>query len=210
MHLGGMPHEDMLAHVQKKDGSQLLLNTLDGIIARKKADPDWFGEDSCAGGRPRQLADKQVKSLVDFVFAERGGTKVTIGYCKKRLRFLRPLNEQTVANALHDAGLKWLTRRQKSWVPPASKEARLLYADWLLGRHAATLQRFAYIDGTTFYLARGLVEHGDKKRKALGRSAGASRGVIMVHRKPRIATFANVSQVFLIKFLLGLALFLEL
>ena len=52
---------------------------------------------------------------------------------------------------------------------PAHKALRLTYCNWVLSRHQTTLERFAYTDGTTFYLARGPLEHEDKRRAALGK-----------------------------------------
>jgi hypothetical protein len=65
--------------------------------------------------------------------------------------------------------LKWLTRRMKSFVPAPHKESRLLFSDFVTHKHQATLDRWAYTDGTSFYLARGPMENLQKKRLALGR-----------------------------------------
>ena len=106
---------------------------------------------------------------MDLVFAERGKAKVTVKFCRKRLRFLRQLSKQTVQRALCDAGLRWLRRRSKTLVPRLGKVARMEYADWLLARRQNFLDRFAYTDGTTFYLARGAEQAANKKRAALGK-----------------------------------------
>ena len=45
MKLGGMPREEMLEHVWKKDGTELTLHTLDDVIKKKTDYPDWMGED---------------------------------------------------------------------------------------------------------------------------------------------------------------------
>ena len=169
MHLAGMRREDMLSLVQKSDGAEPALQTIDTIIAKKKSDPEWNGENEAKSGRPPALTAEKQKLLVNFVFKHRGKAKVTIPFCKKCLVFLRKVCDTTVERALHSAGLTWMTRRAKSWVPGPSKEARLIYADWLLARHQHTLDRFAYTDGTTFYLARGPGEHDEKQRAALGR-----------------------------------------
>ena len=160
----------MQEHVFKKDGSPVLLNAIDRVIAKAKANPDWRGvQRDRGGGRPRQLSDAQLKQLVDLVFKERGKARVTISYCKKELKFLRPLHNTTVARNLQHAGLKWLTRRAKAWVPTLHKQARLEFAATVLRKHAATLARYAYTDGVCFYLARGPADAGDKQRRALGR-----------------------------------------
>ena len=169
MHVGGASRSEICLEVQKKDGTHPSVEAVDKVIAKLKSQPDWRGGDSQAGGRPQILTSQQKKRLVDLVFAERGKTKVTISYCKKKLRFLRTVDDTTVGRALHEAGLKWMVRRQKRWVPPDSKSARIDYSRWILSRRQSTLERFAYTDGTTFYLARGPAELQDKKRLALGR-----------------------------------------
>lgn len=120
--------------------------------------------------RRRKALQADGQRLVTLVFRERGCTKVTIAYCKKRLPFLRAIHDGTVAAALHFAVVKWLTRRLKRWIPNNSKETRVSYCQSLLRRHRSSLNRFAYTDGTTFYLVRGPTEHDEKKRQALGRS----------------------------------------
>jgi hypothetical protein len=169
MHLGQMKRQDMLAHVTKKDGAPLLLHTLDDVIAKTSADPQWRGEDSSAGGRPHELDKKERKQVVDLVFRERGRAKVTIAYCKKKLKFLRRVGDQCVSETLQDAGLKWMSRRLKWYVPAHHKDARVLYAGTVLRKHQATLDRYVYSDGTTFYLARTCDEKGQKARGALGK-----------------------------------------
>ena len=154
--------------VKKKDGSMVTLRSIDRTLAKKRKKPRWRGTDSSAGGRPPSLTKEQRKRLVKLVFAERGKAVVTAPYCRKRLPFLRKVCEQTVRNALSAAGLAWLRRRRKAAVPAKHKPARILYSKWLLAQRPSELKRFAYTDGTSFYLARGTQEHADKKRAALG------------------------------------------
>jgi hypothetical protein len=52
-----------------------------------------------------------------YAWKERGGHVVTIAFCKKRLPKLRDVVDNTVRNALHDAGLAWLRRRLKRFAP---------------------------------------------------------------------------------------------
>ena len=75
MHLAGMPREDIVKLATKKDGSPPDVNGVDKVIATKKANPDWRGEESSAGGRPSALSDKQKKELVRLVFPMRGKVK---------------------------------------------------------------------------------------------------------------------------------------
>ena len=62
-----------------------------------------------------------------------------------------------------------LTRRLKTWVPTAHKAARVDYANEILRKHQSTLDRYAYTDGTCFYLARGPAENEQKHRALLGK-----------------------------------------
>ena len=39
--------------VRKKDGRKANLRAIDAVLARARSDPDWEGEDSCAGGGGR-------------------------------------------------------------------------------------------------------------------------------------------------------------
>ena len=168
MHVAKAPREDICKEVVKKDGRPPSIQAVDQVIAHMKVFPDWRGEDSKAGGRPGKLTAGQKKEVVGLVFRERGQAKVTVSFCRKRLPFLRRVSRQTVVRALQESGFAWLRRRVKTLVPQAIKAARLEYAEWILGRRQTTLDRFAYTDGTTFFLARGFAEHEQKQRAALG------------------------------------------
>ena len=153
--LVGTPREQMRKLVVKPDGTAPSPSAIDDVIAKKKEHPEWHGEEEHSG-RPKSLSAAQQKQLVDLVFAERGRSKVTVKFCKMRLRFLRKNGRHVVERALQEAGLRWLRRRPKTLVPKLGKEMRMEYACWLRSRRPATLARFAYTDGTTFYLARRL------------------------------------------------------
>ena len=165
--LVGTPREEICKLVAKKDGAAPTKRAVDDVIAKKKEKPEWRGEE-IHGGRPKILSEDQQQQLVDLVFAERGRAKVTVRFCKRRLKFLRRVSRQTVERALQHAGLRWLRRRPKTLVPAESKASRMEYAAWLQTRRQTTLDRFAYTDGTTFYLARSDAECADKRRLALG------------------------------------------
>jgi hypothetical protein len=169
MHLAKMPRQEIKKLVLKKDGSTPELNAIDKIIAHKVAEPDWNGADSIAGGRPSALTDAQKKTLVKLVFKMRGRAVVTAPWCRKKLPFLRKVSARCVRRALGDAGLAWLSRRRKSWLSIPHKLARLAYCAWIKSRHQQTLDRFAYTDGTTWFLARGPADVDDKNRVALGK-----------------------------------------
>ena len=168
MSLMGASRDQICEAVLKRDGTAPTVRAVDDVIARKRAEPEWRGEE-VHSGRPKVLTAAQQQRLVDLVFAERGKAKVTVNFCRRRLRFLRKVSRQTVERALCNAGLRWLRRRSKTLVPHLGKLARIKYADWLLSRRQDFLNRFAYTDGTTFYLARGPADEANKKRAALGK-----------------------------------------
>ena len=169
LHCAGVPVLQIAGQVIKKDGTCVGSRAVDKVIARKKQFPAWRGTDSSAGGRPSAITAAQKRELVQLVFRQRGREVVTVKYCKIRLPYLRPLAKSTVCRYLHEAGLAYLTRRLKTAVPPNHQAARVEYCQWLLAKQKRTLARFAYTDGTTFYLARGPVEFDGKKRAALGK-----------------------------------------
>jgi len=165
----GYEREEIRQQVCKTDGKPGSLKAIDGVLEKKRKCPDWRGENSSAGGRPRELTTSEVKQLTDLVFEERAKAVVTVKYCRKRLLFLRRVSRKTVERALHQAGLAWLRRREKRAVPKEWREKRMGFAKWVLTLQKKMLKRWAYTDGTTFYLARGPAEHCDKQRACLGK-----------------------------------------
>ena len=69
---------------------------------------------------------------------------------------------------LGDADLEWLRRREKSIVTKTYIPERLAYCDLVLSKQQRTLDRWAYTDGTVFYLDRTLEENEHSQRAALG------------------------------------------
>jgi hypothetical protein len=169
LHLADVPRLRIQQLTCKTDGSAPSLRAIDAVIARKKAEDDWKGEKEDVGGRPAALSAPQKKQVVKLVFKERGSRRLTVPFCMKRLRFLRKFCQSTVFRALADAGLSFLTRRQKAFVPRLHKVLRLAYCESIMRKHQKTLQRYAYTDGTTFYLARSVAERVGKDRLALGK-----------------------------------------
>ena len=60
--------------------------------------------------------------------------------------------------ALHDCGLSWLTRRGKRRIAKPDKKARVAFAKWVAQQPQRDLNKWAYTDGTTFYLAKSKSE----------------------------------------------------
>ena len=169
MHCAGASSEEIMETVTKKDGSAPCRRAVNKVIDSKALDPAWRGEDSQAGGRRQELTRREQQALSRLVFRARAKAVVTIKYCQKCMPQLRRVSRWTISRALHRAGLAWLRRRVKHIVPKKHKPARLAYCDWVLARLAGTLARFAYTDGTTFYLARDEAEQEHQGRAALGK-----------------------------------------
>ena len=119
-------------------------------------------------GRPAVLTKSQKRVIVNTVFKHRGSAIVTVVFFKKSSMFCRKLGDQTIRDALHDAGLQWLRRRRKIVLKPEYRIERIHVAPWVEAKRAHATHHYAYVDGTTFYLARSEVEALDAKRRRLG------------------------------------------
>jgi len=139
-----------------------------GALASLEENPAWRGERQEGSGRKRVTTPKQDKLVIGEVFKKRGSTKVTVNHLKKKFWHLRKLCDSTVENRLHEANLAWLRRRRKTLVPSKYIGPRKAFAKCVLRKHTSTLHKWAYTDGTVFYLDRTEAEHDDTKRRALG------------------------------------------
>jgi len=165
----GEARKNIRKSIRKKDGKCAGMRAIDALIARGR-DKNYNGEDSKAGGRPRELTEQEEALLKKLIIDEVGLARVTIQYCKKRLKFLRRLSREGVRLALHRVGLAWRLRRAKTAIPKKHVAARIKYCKWVLRQPQADLNRWTYVDGTSFYLARTAEEAQDKQRASLGRS----------------------------------------
>jgi hypothetical protein len=159
-------------NVIKNDGQHPCQQTVASTVARcqaEKRNKKWNGAATTSDrGPPRQTTTALDRKIVKHVFRMRGRAKVTVDFVMKKIPTTRKLSRRTVARRLSEAGLAWLRRRRKSLVPQIHKRARLAFSDWVLSRTVATLSRWVYTDGTTFYLARSASEKEQKMRGALG------------------------------------------
>ena len=57
----GFERTEIQKQVFKKDGTNPHIRAVDGVLAKKREDPNWRGLDSQAGGRPRALTQVQPK-----------------------------------------------------------------------------------------------------------------------------------------------------
>jgi hypothetical protein len=180
LHLAGYAYHEIQEEVVKPDGSETTQQGIADAIA--KADRNggvlWDGEVGKSSGPPRQTTPSLDKQILRLVFKHRGRTSVTPKYIKKMIPAARAVSLRTLRRRLGEAGLAWLRRRRKSLGPEQHTEARMKFAEWVLSRTASTLSRWAFTDGTVFYLARTANELLDKRRGALGamvwRQAGGS------------------------------------
>ena len=149
----GAPRNRIRTQVLKKDGTKSSLRSIDKVLAHARNDPEWQGSDSKAGGRPPALTPVEIRELKDFFHAEVGMAKVTMPYMKKRLPFLRRLSKECLRQSLRRLGYGWRLRRGKAAIAKKYKPQRLAYSDWVCKQPQRNLNRWAYVDGTTFYLA---------------------------------------------------------
>ena len=170
--VAGYTLEQIRDEVKKPDGTTPCLETVSGTIQRCKEEGGikWDGDVTAQAdvGRSRVTTSALDEMIRKFVFKHRGRAKVTVAYVKKELKATRKLADRTLQRRLNEAGLKWLRRRRKSIVPTAEKAARKTFARWVLRQTTASLKRWAFTDGTVFYLARTAAEQQSAVRAALG------------------------------------------
>jgi len=172
--LAGWTYNEIAEEMEKPDGTQPTQQAIAGVAQqlRTRGGMAWDGEASSrtadAVCRPRSTTDALDKAIRKVVFKFRGSKKVDVSYIQKVLKAARKVSCRTIARRLGEAGLAWLRRRRKTLVPATHLASRMDFAAWTLARTADTLARWAYSDGTVFYLGRCQSETEDKKRGALG------------------------------------------
>jgi hypothetical protein len=168
--LAGSCLKDIADDVEKTDGSNPSTQAVADTIALAKANggSKWNGEVHGGAGRPRETSSKLDKAITKLVFQKRGSIKVTASVVRKLVVGARKMSLRSIQRRISEAGLAYLRRRRKHLVSPAHKQERLEWVAWVYLLPAAMLARWAYTDGTSFYLARTQDEHSDKKRLALG------------------------------------------
>lgn len=155
--------------VKKKDGKPPSLQTIDGVLQRFEEDPEWDGcEDRTAGGRPRRVTPQQEAKIRKILMRDVGKHVVTATYVKRLMKEIRRVPDRTIQRTFHRLGYAFLYRRGKAAIGDSYKPARLKYCDWLLKQDQGFLNKFAYLDGTTFFRPRTEEEQRDKQRASLG------------------------------------------
>jgi hypothetical protein len=168
--LAGYTYQEIADEVTKPDGEHLCQQSVASVVESAKAcgGLEWDGEQALGAGRPRCTSDALDKQILRLVFKYRGKAVVTVNFIKKHIMAARKLSDRTVSRRLGDAGLAWLRRRRKTLVSEVHRALRVEWAQWVLARTVATLSRWAYTDGTVFYLARDATSQLSKARAALG------------------------------------------
>ena len=128
----------------------------------------WRGEREEGSGAVRKTTKKQDKEMVRWLLKMRGKDKVSAPRLKKQFPYLRDLSDTLVEERLDDAELVYLRRRKKPIVTKVYLEDRVAYCHSVKRKHETTLLKWAYTDGTVFYLDRSEAEYEHSKRRALG------------------------------------------
>ena len=169
MREAGWKRADISKQVKKNDGKRPCLQAVDGVLKKFEEDPEWDGcEERTEGGRPRDLTQQQEKKIRDILLRDVGRKIVSATSVKRSLPELRRVADRTIQRTFQRLGFAYKYRRKKAAIGEKYKPARLSYCDWLLKQSQEHLNKFAYIDGTTFFLPRTEVEQRDKQRACLG------------------------------------------
>lgn len=168
--LAQMTLQEISEKVPKSDGSNPSVQTVSETIEQAKANggSKWNGVLSSGAGRPRETQTRLDKQIEALVYKMRGSVKVTGTYVQRVIRAARKVALRTIQRRIHDAGLRWLRRRRKTLLSETNRQARLEWSIFVWQQSASMLARWAFTDGTSFYLARTENELLDKKCAALG------------------------------------------
>lgn len=137
-------------------------------IRKLEEDPNWRGERAEGSGAERKTTKKQDKALYDCLMENRKKRKVTVGFLRRQFSWAKNVSDFLLEDRLHEAGLKWLRRRNKSIVTPKYIPERLAYCEAVKHKHQSTLDTWGYTDGTVFYLDRTEDENHHTQRAAMG------------------------------------------
>ena len=138
-------------------------------MCKLKEDKGWRGEREEGSGAPRKTTEKQDKRIINWVLDQRGKQKVTVSAVKKQFPFLRQSDDTLIYDRLDEADLVYLRRRDKPIVGKTSySEQRIKYCRGVKRKHQSTLEKWAYTDGTAYYLDRNDGEHASSVRRSLG------------------------------------------
>ena len=164
----GVKIKEVADRVRKTDGTSPSARAIYDVCRNFSTNPNYDGEPIRAGGRPRALTPKQEQLIKEVLVRDVGKVNVSARHVKKCLPQLRAFGDKIVQRTFERMGFAYRHRRKKSAIGEKYKPLRLKYCDWLLKQDQSHLNRFAYVDGTTFFLARTGEECSDKQRAAVG------------------------------------------
>ena len=149
----GLKPANIVDIVIKPDGiSKWSFNAINDAIKHLEHDPSWRGDRAEGSGAPRKTTKKQDTAITQYILKHRGQQKVTVSLLKQVLPWLREFSNSLVDERIQESELKWLRRRRKSKVSPVYLEPRVHYCKSVKRKHQATLNLWAYTDGTLYYL----------------------------------------------------------
>lgn len=154
--LAGMSLSDIAEKVRKSGGGSPSKSVVKDTIAQARANggSSWDGVLRGGAGRPRKTGGALDKEIASMVTKKRGSAQVTAAYVHKVVKAARKTTVRTIQRRLREAGLRWLRRRRKTLLSKDHLSARLSWAAFVHSRTSLMLSRWAYTDGTAFYLAR--------------------------------------------------------
>lgn len=165
----GLTGAAILGILKKPDGKtpwshQAVYSAIDKL----SENPAWRREREEGSGAPRKTDKAQDKALEKYVNSNKGKQKVTVNVLRRVFRWTRGVGNSLLEERLHEAGLNWLRRRRKTVVAKEYLKERVDYCKSVLTKRQATLDAWAYTDGTVFYLDRTAAENEETQRAALG------------------------------------------
>lgn len=126
-------------------------NCICQAMRKLKANKKWRGEREAGSGAPRKTTAKQDRCIIKWVLDQRGKQKVSVNSVKKRFPFLRKFDDSLVYDRLEEAELAYMRRRRKSLVGRKYIQQRVKYCQGVKRKHQATLDKWCYTDGTTYF-----------------------------------------------------------
>ena len=167
-----LEHDERPAEIRRlvlrPDGEPFSERCILNAVAKLRADPTFRGERQEGSGAPRKTSKRLDNKIIHRVLKYRGEVKVTVPWLRKELPELQGLSDHLIRERLWEAGLVYLRRRRKSLVPDKYIPERLEYAEWVLAQRADSLRKWAYVDGTVWFLTKDEAEQQQRQRLALG------------------------------------------
>ena len=141
---------------------------IQGAMKNMDDDPAWRGERRSGSGAPRKTSPAQDRAIYREVLKCRGKEKVTVSALKRKFPWCHRLSNSLLEERLHEAGLQYMRRRRKSIVTSQYRPERVSYCNAVMKKRQTTLDRWAYTDGTCFYLDRTKEENEHSQVASLG------------------------------------------